>query len=358
MKTESDRLALNEAEMLAEFRQEFNFPPLRLRLCKAQSPPARADAVVETEWEGKTLKFLAEFKSRSSPLVFRDAIRAAQDYVAETSDYFPMIVVPYLRSKQLEELQQLKVSGLDLSGNGIVIIPNNLLVYRTGNPNQFPESATTKYAYRGTTSLVARAFLCRASYEALAQIEEEIRKRGANVAISTISKAIKRMEQDLVVERRAEGFYVLQPDEILQNLARSYQPPKIRRKVTCATDVPLGELAAQAPSDVQLALCGRSSIAAYAVMGRDDRPCFFTSNIDLLLEAWAGRVQETSRFATIEVQETLDPLVYFDLRPQQGLPYASPIQVFLECAVGDKRERETAQQVRADIVRELLAQEA
>ncbi len=45
--------------------------------------------------------------------------------------------------------------------------------------------------------------------------------------------------------------------------------------------------------------------------------------------------------------------VYFDLRSKQDLPYASPIQVFLECSAGDKLEQETANQVRDLILREL-----
>ncbi|WP_153559407.1 hypothetical protein [Roseimaritima sediminicola] len=48
-----------------------------------------------------------------------------------------------------------------------------------------------------------------------------------------------------------------------------------------------------------------------------------------------------------------DPTVFFDARPRDGLPYASPVQVFLECSAGDKREQETAQQVMDRILGEL-----
>ena len=88
-------------------------------------------------------------------------------------------------------------------------------------------------------------------------------------------------------------------------------------------------------------------------MGRDEKPVVFTDRLDRLLEAWGDRVQETSRFIDFELQETDDPTVFFGLRVKQGLPYASPVQVFLECSSGDKRERETAGQVREAILREL-----
>ena len=93
---------------------------------------------------------------------FEDALNRLRQTVGE--NYYPMLIVPYLREKQLEQLAEEQPSGIDLSGNGIVCIPGKLLVFRTGKPNKYPDSAPTKYAYRGTTSLVARTFLCRPSF--------------------------------------------------------------------------------------------------------------------------------------------------------------------------------------------------
>lgn len=72
-----------------------------------------------------------------------------------------MITGPYLDEKRIDRLAEEDVSALDLSGNGIVIIPGRLLLRRTGEPNRYPESQRTKCAYRGATSLVPRVFLCR-----------------------------------------------------------------------------------------------------------------------------------------------------------------------------------------------------
>lgn len=55
--------------------------------------------------------------------------------------------------------------------------------------------------------------------------------------------------------------------------------------------------------------------------------------------------EETTRFADFELAETDDATVFFDARPVNGLPYASPIQAYVECKTGDKREKETADQV-------------
>lgn len=119
-----------------------------------------------------------------------------------------------------------------------------------------------------------------------------------------------------------------------------------------------GNLLTPSSPSARSALSGRSSIEAYAVMGRDEPAVIFTDAMDRLMEAWGDRIQETSRFIDFELRETNDPTVYFDVRVKQGLPYASPIQVFLECSSGDKRERETAQQVRELILRDLRTESA
>jgi len=49
-----------------------------------------------------------------------------------------MIVTPYLSPERLNELEERGISGVDLSGNGIVVIPGEMFVRRTGEPNRFP----------------------------------------------------------------------------------------------------------------------------------------------------------------------------------------------------------------------------
>lgn len=367
---------LSEAEMRKQFAEGYDFPPLQIRLAQADALLQKnddLDAILAVTAEEQTFEFAAEFKSRNSPRIFEEALAAVQK-AAQRRQMLPMLVVPYLRENQLEELQQRRLSGIDLSGNGVVTVPGKLLVYRTGSPNKYPDSAPTKYAYRGATSLVARAFLCRSSFQSLADIERVIGTRGGNVVLSTISKAIKRMESDLIVDRTPNGFRLRQADKLLEKLAQSYTDPKTVKTTTFAlkglsptskrnqlTTVgqkltaksPLATLFDEGRQQQSLVLAGRSSIENYAVMGRQEWPVAYTTNIDRLIHIWGEKVEKTSRFVDFELRETDDPTVYFDVRLKDNFPYASPIQVFLECSVGDKRERETALQVKDLILREL-----
>jgi len=57
-----------------------------------------------------------------------------------------------------------------------------------------------------------------------------------------------------------------------------------------------------------------------------------------------------SRFPNATLIETEDPAVYFDMRIRNQNFIASPIQVYLELMSGDKREKETAQQIRKSLL--------
>ena len=53
------------------------------------------------------------------------------------------------------------------------------------------------------------------------------------------------------------------------------------------------------------------------------------------------------RFPNIELLETDEDFVYFDTRDNRA---ASPVQTYLELIQGDKREQETAEQLRKAIL--------
>jgi len=62
---------------------------------------------------------------------------------------------------------------------------------------------------------------------------------------------------------------------------------------------------------------------------------------------------ESDRFPNLEIVTSEDETVYFDTRidDETGFRWASPVQAYLEMMRGDKRDQETAVQVRAEIIR-------
>jgi hypothetical protein len=82
-------------------------------------------------------------------------------------------------------------------------------------------------------------------------------------------------------------------------------------------------------------------------MAREPILSFYCSDLERLLRRLGPDLKETSRFPNIELLETDEDFVYFDVRDKLA---ASPVQTYLELMQGDKREQETAEQLRETIL--------
>ena len=116
-----------------------------------------------------------------------------------------MLVVPFLNEQRLEELDREKISGIDLCGNGIVVIPEVFAVFRGGRENRFVSSSPIKNIYRKNSSMVGRVLLVRSRYETVQDVREEINQRNLLVkrwdktamSLSTVSKVLKALDVPL-----------------------------------------------------------------------------------------------------------------------------------------------------------------
>ena len=317
-----------------------------------------AEATIEARWEGQTVRFMAEIKALATPKSLRQAVAEAR-CAASPPEAYPMVVVPYLSSGKIEELAAAGVSGLDLCGNGVLVVPGRMLVLRSDQPNRFPQSTTLKNVYRGKNSLVARSFLIQPEFSQVKGILELLTQRGGNVALSTVSKALKRLEEDLVVSRQGGGIRLLQAERLLDKLADNYDPPNITERYCGKCDLSdsrIIQALASVASDQggQVVMSGSASAEKYATMAREPLMSLYTSlPPGELLERSGLAVEETGRFATLEILQTADARMFFDPRVQDGVRVASPVQAYLELANGDKRQKDAAEQVRRGILASL-----
>src|SRR5262249_53861333 len=132
-----------------------------------------------------------------------------------------------------------------------------LLVLRTGFPNQFRWEGTIKNVYRKNSSIVARVFLLKKEFNSVKEVLEEIERRGGLVTLATVSKVCKSLEDDLLIAggggkpawarsptshpwtgspqlpRLTSAFVrwlrLLQPDKLLDLLANNYALPAVSR---------------------------------------------------------------------------------------------------------------------------------
>jgi hypothetical protein len=413
------RKSITEAGMLdCLARGEVRFPPLTIEAVQREPPltlpnwTTALDAQFSLRWGERVFQFAVECRRLWTPKAVAEAAEAIRSVVGQIakavqwplgplpvagtsrSPFYPLVLVPYLGEEQLTALEAQKVSGLDLCGNGVVVVPGELLVFRTGFPNRFRSEAAIKNVYRKNSSMVARAFLLVPEFSSVQEAREDIRRRGGEVSLATVSKVCSKLDADLVITRTqgessvARRLRLLQPDTLLDRLAKNYAPPEVNRTFTGKYTLPPEEFRRRlvrweerepqqgavlagdggqglpwetresrqraVPLGVRprgkVVLTGASSVEAYAVMAREPVQSYYCTDLDGVLRSMGDDLRETDRFANVNLLQTRDGFVYFDRRP--GL-VASPIQTYLELANGDKRERETAEQVRRVILEPL-----
>ena len=174
---------------------------------------ARVELAIPGDAEG--FRFAVESKSRSTPETIRSAI--GQATLAAVDGEWPMIQVPYLSPMQLEELEKAKVSGVDLCGNGVVIIPSRLYVIRTGQPNQYRDSRPLNNPYRGRSEMVARMLLQSPRWCSLKELAAAIEMAGEKLSLPQISKAVQALKEDLIVIKNAGSISLIDPLRLLDN---------------------------------------------------------------------------------------------------------------------------------------------
>lgn len=351
-----------EAEILDRLRSgEVELPPFQLEVSETDAwmDVGWIDAIVLLRWGRRSYRFAAEFDRLWTPKALSQIAARVRRY-ARPPELNPLVVVPYLPEPRLQELQEQGVSGIDLCGNGVVCIPDEVLVYRTGKPNRFRWEAEIKNVFRGTSSLVSRVFLVKSEYASLQDARREVLKRGGNLVLGTVSKVCKALESLLLIERRrkkgstARELRLIQPDKLLDLLATNYVPP-----------VPSGTLCGKLKlsaeefqdvfgrTDAKVVQTGFGSVGSFAVMAKEPMQYFYTTDIASVRRALGDAFEPTDRFANVTLTETKEEMVYFDGRP--GL-VASPVQTYLELVTGDKRSKETAEQVRRAILEPLTRQ--
>ena len=361
-----------ESEMFAQLKASpLTHSPvtLTMREISARLGDTQYDAIVDATWDDDEASFAIECKRLGTPKEFAGAILQIQSWKLP-DDMFPMLLLPYLKPEQLDELDRLGISGVDLCGNGVITIPGRLKVFRTGQPNRFKSSATIKNVYRGKTSLVARIFAEQSSFPSLQSLREAIVERdflSANgltkpIGLSTVSKALKTLEQDLIIAREDDGtIRLLQRDQLLDKLQRNDEPLEAQEtiKLKVKTNA-LWEWVGYYTNALSglAVLSGLSSTSKYAVMQRAEIYQLYTPDPIALAKRMTGRAgasevppnenpaKETDRFENVVLVKTKRPIDYFDVRVGERLGWASPLQTWLELMRGDKRDRETADQVR------------
>ena len=293
----------------------------------------------------------------SQTLVAGATLKTQGRTIADT--VFPLIVLPYLSPEKIAELERRQLSGLDYCGNGVLIVADRWFIRSTGQPNRFRREQALQNPYLHKASLVGRALFAAPILRTLEDLHHDIVARGGSLSLAMVSRALRRLEEDVVTHaHKGYKVWLLQPEKLLDALQKAYAPQRGRLLWQGRVDVPdaalLPRLFANAQAVNRRAIVtGLGSATRYAALAMENTARIYVETVtppELLLQGL--KANPGPRFPNLEIYAAPDSAVYFDgALGKEGVVWASPLQTYLEMMQqGDSRMHDSATQVRARIL--------
>ena len=268
----------------------------------------------------------------------------------------PLVIAPYIGAKQAKILADKGISWIDLSGNISVRVSNRVYIERTGKPNRFPDTAPIKKIFQGTSSLVSRALLLQPEgFSSLYEMVNFINDRNAKITLSTVSKVVKKLDEELLINRDKSFVTVADREKLLERLAQGYKNSTERKRRNTYRFVIEG---IEQLSDGITALCKdylacgfyASQIKGLAVT---DKMTIFVKNIEQFrrkAEEKLVSITADAEFGNFIITETNDPGVWFNADYQITVSVVDDIELYLEMMVDTPRGPKIAEQLKRRIL--------
>jgi hypothetical protein len=204
--------------------------------------------------------------------------------------------------------------------------------------------------------LVARALLTEPSWPSLNKLAHWIEEAGADLSLGQASKAIRALEEELIVVKLGGAINLQDPVRLLDKLGSEWGKPSIRaRKAFRLTDDD-ANWASRLSSHPALrwTISGESSASHYVIFSQGGPRRIAVSDLSRAESLLGGVAESVPNFADLELFETEDPGFFFETTTDEnGVRWASRLQTWLELQSGDAREQAVARDVRRQILREL-----
>lgn len=338
-------------------RGELEFKPFRLTASPAPSELKElgVTGVLTAQQPGHEFRFGFRCTNAWTRVALQSFLRDAEK-LRKASKLLPLLVAPYLSERHIDELEDAGVSGLDLSGNGLLHAPPKLYVRSSGAKSKHKLRTSPTHVYRSwnITTLVPRLFVCEAFFPTVQSVLDachaRMMRRGSApipLTLPTVSKALSQLVEDLAIARKGRELRRLHPDRLIDGLARAYRPPaataNIRGRTPLTPDEVWATLRRMRP-DLRAIVTGRGSGPHYTDLAGADRLDLYVSDASQV--AAALRISPTAAFPNIELTETDEEGVYFAANTDAQATWSSVTQTYLELAHGGAREVEMAKQLR------------
>jgi hypothetical protein len=360
-------MRLTEEQIIESLkRTDGKYAPLMINSLQEQSSLQdgyQADAIMDCSIQnGPSFKAVVEIKTVATPQNILTGIQLLKAYATngEQSDMVPLLVAPYIGAKQAEILADNGISWLDLSGNMSIRVSNRIYIERTGKPNRFPDTSPIKKIFQGTSSLVSRALLLRPEgFSTLYEIVDYINNRNAKVTLSTVSKVLKSLEEELLVNRSKSDISVANPERLLERLAEGYKNSTERKRRNTYRFVIKGieRLSYNNPNAIRAASKDYLACGFYAAqikgLAVTDKITIFVKDMEQFRRKAEGElvsITADEEFGNAIITETSDPGVWFNPDWKGFESVVNDVELYLEMMVDTPRGPKIAKQLKRQIL--------
>lgn len=292
-------------------------------------------------WDHRRWSFTGVVRARSTP----QQLQVALDQAQALHQSHPLIVVPYLTDQALQRLEDTRISGIDLCGNGILIIPGELLVRRGGAPNRYPESAPIRNPFAGRAAVVTRRLILQMRWDTLNDLHAALEQDATPVSLSMCSKVISALVDENLVVKEQRHIRVRDRMGVLDGLARHWSRvrPRRRQAVRLGANTDPARLLTQRLGNSPWVISGASSVVMYAAIGQSGPLEVIVEDIDQAMRASQATPEEIPSFAQVVFVTYDEPGCLCGIQPDaNGTHWSGPLQVWLELQAGDARQRAMA----------------
>jgi len=320
----------------------------------------QVDAIIEFSIQnGPSFKAVTEIKTVATPQNILMGARLLAACIANDKEpeRIPLLVAPYIGTKQSKILAEKGISWIDLSGNMSIRVSNRVYIERTGKPNRFPDTAPIKKIFQGTSSLVSRALLLKPEgFSSLKKMADFINQRNANIImLSTVSKVLKKLEEELLINRSKSLITAANPEKLLERLAEGYKnsTERKRRNTYRFAIENIQQLSAGAVGVCKDYLAGGFYAAQIKGLAVTDQKTIFVKDIEQFrAEAEKKLVSVTpdAEFGNVIITETNDPGVWFNPDWRIIDSVVDDIELYLEMIADTPRGPKIAEQLKRRIL--------
>jgi hypothetical protein len=361
-------MRLKESEIINEFTNQGDiFQPLRVKSIERQYRISNyvIDAVIEfTIQDGLSFKAAVEFITISTPKSISQKAKMLREYASEfkTKNLIPMIIAPYISKKESERLREEGISWIDLSGNMLIKASPSIYIERAGKPNKYPDTSPIKNIYQGTSSLVCRALLLNPEgFSSLYEVVNFINERNGTITLATVSKVLKSLEENLIVDKVKGKIRVKNPAILLENLAESYADySKQQKKRQYRYDVErTNELSVTLfNAQVDYAYCGFYAAQSKG-LGITDQITIFVRSIQDIKKALRMKpdvAKPDEEYGRVTFIETNNPGVWFNIQDKPLKKIIDDLELYLEMINDTPRGPKIANQLKERILEKFNGQ--